>query len=370
MCCGIVFYYFNSFIKQLLTICIYSFSFSPFGFFYLFLCFSFSLLTLGAVIKQLMKQAAHGKKQHIQYRNSMLTRVLAKSIGGSAQTAVICTLAPSHVYYADSKITLGFASNACQVKVKARVNDIKAKNAMLGHHEEEMAKLKNELKRWPLGRPDGIEGSAVSQIQVESAATKEEREAKQEEEISARTEQVKHEYQEKLQHLQSLILRATGSTHQKDMKGDDKGSVVSSLSSSSYTFGSGNNSCTRTRDTWGPGEVRRNLVERHRRASLGGVFEEEEEQDDENDEFYDELRTSSSSVVSVVEDMTHEAALETIGLLKERLSEEEEDRFYVDNELFKLTQDYKLLTEGCGIEKQSKEELDQMAMIYEEGMVR
>jgi centromeric protein E len=91
-----------------------------------------SLLTLGAVIKQLMQQAARGTKQHIQYRNSMLTRVLAKSIGGSAQTAVICTLAPSHVYYGDSKITLSFASNACQVKVKARVNDIKAKNAMLG----------------------------------------------------------------------------------------------------------------------------------------------------------------------------------------------------------------------------------------------
>jgi centromeric protein E len=323
-----------------------------------------SLLTLGAVIKQLMKQAARGTKQHIQYRNSMLTRVLAKSIGGSAQTAVICTLAPSHVYYADSKITLGFAANACRVKVKARVNDIKAKNAMLGLHEEEMAKLKNELKRWPMGRPEGIEGAAATF--VEDAATKEEREAKQEQEVEARTEQVKHEYQEKLAHLQSLILRATGG----EVEGQE--SVTNQIDGSKSLLSI--STPGRTRDTWGPGQVRQQLMDRHRRASLGGsnslsaINEAEDEDDDDN--FSGQQRSSSSSVVSVAEDMSHAEAMDEIRNLKERLAEEEEDLFYVDTELFKLTQDYKLLTEGSGIEKKSEEELDHMSTIYEEGMVR
>ena len=61
-----------------------------------------SLLTLGTVIKKLMAQGAAAatgrkrRKEHIPYRNSMLTGVLAKSLGGSAQTAVVpsCSAAP------------------------------------------------------------------------------------------------------------------------------------------------------------------------------------------------------------------------------------------------------------------------------------
>ena len=332
-----------------------------------------SLLTLGTVIKQLMKQAARGEKQHIQYRNSMLTRVLAKSIGGSAQTAVICTLAPSHVYYADSKITLGFAANACQVKVKARVNDVKAQNAMLGAHAEEMAKLKDELKRWPQGKPENFQEVEVTKKEMEEMV------AKREEEVVVRTEEVRREYQEKLAHLQSLILQASssggGSGGGSGSGGGARGGVTSGGGglTSSFTFGG-----RKQRETWGPGEVHKLVVENYRRGSLGlssrGVTLEcigecnGEEQNDGHGRMNG--RSSSSSVVSVRDDMTMEEAMDEIRILKERVSAEEEDRFDAENELWELTQDYALLTEGTGIEKKMEEELNHMEHIYEEGMVR
>jgi centromeric protein E len=326
-----------------------------------------SLLTLGTVIKQLMKQAARGTKQHIQYRNSMLTRVLAKSIGGSAQTAVICTLAPSHMYYADSKITLGFASNACQVKVKARVNDIKAKNAMLGAHAEEMAKLKSELKRWPMGKPENY---SEEQEELQQEALKE-RMAKQEEEVNARTMQVQDEYSKKLAHLQSLILRATGTTADEESGSGGSGGSGSSGLSLNHVLGRGSRGGggggggSGHRDTWGPGEIRKRVVDRHRRTSLGLVVEGDDDEEDE-----DAKRGSSASVTSVRGDMTMGEAVEEIIALKERLSNEEEDRFDCENELSDLAQDYALLTEGVGIEKKDEDELSHMESIYEQGLVR
>ena len=62
--------------------------------------------------------------------------------------------------------------------------------------------------------------------------------------------------------------------------------------------------------------------------------------------------------------------MEEIRSLKERVAAEEEDRFDAENELWELTQDYALLTEGTGIEKKMEEELNHMEHIYEEGMVR
>ena len=52
-----------------------------------------SLHFLQMVIVALQEKAQGKNVSHIPYRNSMLTRVLAKSLGGNAQTGVICTLA-------------------------------------------------------------------------------------------------------------------------------------------------------------------------------------------------------------------------------------------------------------------------------------
>jgi len=59
-----------------------------------------SLLTLGRVILMLKEQCENGKKSsniRIPYRDSKLTRLLQKSLGGKCKTLVIATLSPSVV---------------------------------------------------------------------------------------------------------------------------------------------------------------------------------------------------------------------------------------------------------------------------------
>lgn len=47
-----------------------------------------SLLSLNLVINKLVEI----KQQHINYRDSMLTRILQPSLGGNSMTAIICTI--------------------------------------------------------------------------------------------------------------------------------------------------------------------------------------------------------------------------------------------------------------------------------------
>ena len=398
-----------------------------------------SLLTLGTVIKKLMSQGAttaagrKRHKEHIPYRNSMLTRVLAKSLGGSAQTAVICTLAPSHEYYQDSRITLAFAGNACKVRVKARVNEVQGKSAMLGAHEEEMAKLKEQLKAsaamglqiGPDGAvmqqvvgPDGsvmlvpspphVAGGAgsgtglcgfVSRADCEAAALKAAEE---------KTAELRQVYEDKIKHLQSLILRkesdnnaaaaAVGDGNQSADVGSAGAGVAGFVKKTGLKY---NRRASWSNQYWtkklhatrqslcqtnrsqdftsfleGIGLSRKDVVARQEQrraaeAENGGVNEDDEDEDDVATN-----RDSSASVDSVgsAEDDSGEmwtlaTAMEEIAYLRGRVRAEEQDRFDAEDELWQLRIDLQLLTEGTGIEDKTSEELDEIQKIHEEGLV-
>lgn len=60
-----------------------------------------SLLSLSLVINKL----SEGQDQHINYRDSKLTRILQLSLGGNAMTAIICTVTPAVVD--ETNFTLG-----------------------------------------------------------------------------------------------------------------------------------------------------------------------------------------------------------------------------------------------------------------------
>lgn len=60
-----------------------------------------SLLSLSLVINKL----SEGQEQHINYRDSKLTRILQLSLGGNAMTAIICTVTPAVVD--ETNFTLG-----------------------------------------------------------------------------------------------------------------------------------------------------------------------------------------------------------------------------------------------------------------------
>ncbi|GMI84335.1 ARABIDOPSIS NPK1-ACTIVATING KINESIN 2, NPK1-ACTIVATING KINESIN 2, TETRASPORE [Hibiscus trionum] len=77
-----------------------------------------SLLTLTTVIRKL----SGGKRSHIPYRDSKLTRILQNSLGGNARTAIICTISPALSHVEQTRNTLSFATSAKEVINNAHVN--------------------------------------------------------------------------------------------------------------------------------------------------------------------------------------------------------------------------------------------------------
>jgi len=71
-----------------------------------------SLLTLGRVIIMLKEKSEGRKTMRIPYRDSKLTRLLQKSLGGKCKTLVIATLSPSISSIEESISTLNYAQSA------------------------------------------------------------------------------------------------------------------------------------------------------------------------------------------------------------------------------------------------------------------
>tara|TARA_B100000795_G_scaffold153861_1_gene115329 strand:+ start:63 stop:3989 length:3927 start_codon:yes stop_codon:yes gene_type:complete len=92
-----------------------------------------SLSALGNVIKVLTDTKKKGRKNktHIPYRDSMLTRLLSDSLGGTASTLMCCNLAPGSDHYFETLSSLEFAKRVKKVKntVKLRTEKLSQKEA-------------------------------------------------------------------------------------------------------------------------------------------------------------------------------------------------------------------------------------------------
>ncbi|NXL56766.1 KIF12 protein, partial [Chordeiles acutipennis] len=75
-----------------------------------------SLLALGHCISLLAKP--RGKRTHIPYRDSKLTRLLARSLGGSGITLMVACISPSSRCLSETLSTLHYASRARRVTTK------------------------------------------------------------------------------------------------------------------------------------------------------------------------------------------------------------------------------------------------------------
>ncbi|KAF3671515.1 hypothetical protein FXO38_06547 [Capsicum annuum] len=101
-----------------------------------------SLLTLGTVIRKLSK----GIHEHVNYRDSNLTRILQPALGGNARIAIIFTLSTARSHVEQSQNTLLFASCAKEVTTNAQVNVVMSDKALVKHLQKELARLESELK--------------------------------------------------------------------------------------------------------------------------------------------------------------------------------------------------------------------------------
>ncbi|NXJ79525.1 KIF12 protein, partial [Trogon melanurus] len=75
-----------------------------------------SLLALGHCISLLAK--SRGKQTHIPYRDSKLTRLLARSLGGSGITLMVACISPSSRCLSETLSTLHYASRARRVTTR------------------------------------------------------------------------------------------------------------------------------------------------------------------------------------------------------------------------------------------------------------
>lgn len=103
-----------------------------------------SLFALSQVISSLSDQSRNARSSHVGFRDSKLTRILQKSIGGNAQTVIICAISPAACNYIDTKSTLEFASRAKCVKNKVSVN-VYSEESQICQLELEIAALQAQL---------------------------------------------------------------------------------------------------------------------------------------------------------------------------------------------------------------------------------
>ncbi|XP_012251601.2 kinesin-related protein 4 isoform X1 [Athalia rosae] len=99
-----------------------------------------SLSALGLVIMQLSEA-----QEHVNFRDSKLTRILQASLGGNALTTIICAVTPAALD--ETHCTLAFASRAKSIKNKPQLNEVMSDAALLKRYSKQIAKLSAELEK-------------------------------------------------------------------------------------------------------------------------------------------------------------------------------------------------------------------------------
>eukprot|EP00949_MAST-11_sp_MAST-11-sp1_P003408 g3408.t1 len=314
-----------------------------------------SLLTLGKVIQKLVNEP----KGHIPYRDSQLTRILAKSLGGNAQAAVICTLAPSDAHVHDTKGTLYFASNACRVKTHARVNKVAASKTMIGRHADEVKKLKSQLKlfRNPLEMMSGQEKDAESAARaaMNDIVTADAKKAiAREAEAQAA---LRKALEKKLEHLTNLVIStekqraiASATPMRKAWRDEDD-----AMEKAPSKVGS-------NRQTWGPGYWGMRLnSQQHSLADATG----DHDHDDNAGPAEDNADVHGENI-----DIQGENLPDALAELAGMLEGEQQAHLEAESRCAELESLVSLLMDGCGLEEKTFDELDELKEVYLQGLAR
>ncbi|KAM4637485.1 kinesin-like protein KIF18B [Amazona ochrocephala] len=127
-----------------------------------------SLLALINVINVLAD--AKGKKSHIPYRDSKLTRLLKDCIGGNCCTVMVAAVSPSVLAYEDTYNTLKYASRAKEIKLSLK-STTRSSDSHMCEYVEICEQLKGEVAdlRAKLGAYEDAAREAENQAPVPQA---------------------------------------------------------------------------------------------------------------------------------------------------------------------------------------------------------
>jgi chromosome segregation ATPase len=112
-----------------------------------------SLSTLNKVISSLVKNQKHRSKQVVAFRESVLTRLLEKSISGQAKTFMICAVSPASSNFEQTLSTLKYAASARQITNVIKANTASNRDTIHALNLE-ILNLRRELEEAQL-RGDG-----------------------------------------------------------------------------------------------------------------------------------------------------------------------------------------------------------------------
>eukprot|EP00811_Abedinium_folium_P008396 NODE_1775_length_2376_cov_4.437972.p1 GENE.NODE_1775_length_2376_cov_4.437972~~NODE_1775_length_2376_cov_4.437972.p1 ORF type:complete len:721 (-),score=201.89 NODE_1775_length_2376_cov_4.437972:213-2153(-) len=104
-----------------------------------------SLHYLEQVIKSLQDRS-QGSRNHVPYRNSMMTSVLRDSLGGNCKTVMIGALAVEEQNLEETMTTCRFAQRVASIKNNAMINEELDPALLIRRLKKEVAELKDELK--------------------------------------------------------------------------------------------------------------------------------------------------------------------------------------------------------------------------------
>lgn len=154
-----------------------------------------SLTTLSLVIQQLSE--CPDSSQHVNFRDSKLTRILQTSLGGNSLTAIICTV--TLAVDDQTSNTLSFASRAKKIKNSAKVNENVTDETLLKRYRVQLSKLNKEL--------EGIKQSQFENDEVNEMKYKYQEEKRTNEELK-----------ERIMRLQSNMITSVAHTDQPSNK--------------------------------------------------------------------------------------------------------------------------------------------------------
>ena len=103
-----------------------------------------SLHYLQKVITALCEKA-EGKREHIPYRESMMTMILRDSLGGNCKTVMLATAHPQDAFMDETISTCKFSQRVASIKVDARINEETDPVLLLKKFRAENAALRDEL---------------------------------------------------------------------------------------------------------------------------------------------------------------------------------------------------------------------------------
>ncbi|CAM9504246.1 unnamed protein product, partial [Phaeothamnion confervicola] len=122
-----------------------------------------SLFYLEMVIVALHEKAVRGR-QHVPYRNSMMTSVLRDSLGGNCRTIMVATINPEESHTEESISTCRFAQRVSLIKNDAVVNEDVDPALVIRRLKAEHAALRDELA-FLKGESGGDEPLTTEQLQ-------------------------------------------------------------------------------------------------------------------------------------------------------------------------------------------------------------